>query len=85
MWFMRQSHIYKNPFYYIDYCLAQTSALQFWAGRRRTGRPPSPPTTRWWKKPEPRLFWTLSPKPGLKTLHPGCLVDVAKETEKQLF
>ena len=27
----RQSHIYENPFYYIDYCLAQTVALQFWA------------------------------------------------------
>ena len=27
----RQAHIYKRPFYYIDYCLAQTVALQFWA------------------------------------------------------
>lgn len=27
----RQSHIYENPFYYIDYCLAQTVALQFWS------------------------------------------------------
>lgn len=27
----RQSHIYKTPFYYIDYCLAQTVALEFWA------------------------------------------------------
>ena len=27
----RQSHIYKTPFYYIDYCLAQTVALAFWA------------------------------------------------------
>lgn len=26
-----QSHIYASPFYYIDYCLAQTVALQFWA------------------------------------------------------
>jgi len=24
-----QTHIYKTPFYYIDYCLAQTCALQF--------------------------------------------------------
>ena len=24
-------HIYENPFYYIDYCLAQTVALEFWA------------------------------------------------------
>lgn len=27
----RQHHIYERPFYYIDYCLAQTVALQFWA------------------------------------------------------
>ena len=27
----RQSHIYESPFYYIDYCLAQSVALQFWA------------------------------------------------------
>ena len=27
----RQSHIYKSPFYYIDYCLAQTVSLEFWA------------------------------------------------------
>jgi len=27
----RQMHIYEEPFYYIDYCLAQTVALQFWA------------------------------------------------------
>ncbi len=27
----RQSHIYTVPFYYIDYCLAQTVALEFWA------------------------------------------------------
>ena len=27
----RQHHIYSLPFYYIDYCLAQTVALSFWA------------------------------------------------------
>ncbi len=27
----RQGHIYASPFYYIDYCLAQTVALEFWA------------------------------------------------------
>ncbi len=28
-WF-HQGHIFKKPFYYIDYCLAQICALQFW-------------------------------------------------------
>ncbi len=27
----RQHHIYSSPFYYIDYCLAQTVSLSFWA------------------------------------------------------
>ena len=27
----RQHHIYTNPYYYIDYCLAQTVSLEFWA------------------------------------------------------
>jgi len=26
-----QMHVYCRPFYYIDYCLAQTTALAFWA------------------------------------------------------
>ncbi|MBQ6798601.1 MAG: M3 family oligoendopeptidase [Oscillospiraceae bacterium] len=26
----RQQHIYMSPFYYIDYCLAQTVSLEFW-------------------------------------------------------
>lgn len=29
-YWQRQSHIYDCPFYYIDYCLAQTMSLQFW-------------------------------------------------------
>ena len=27
----RQHHIYSSPFYYIDYCFAQTVSLEFWA------------------------------------------------------
>ena len=29
-WVQRQLHIYMYPFYYIDYCMAQTIAFQFW-------------------------------------------------------
>lgn len=31
----RQSHIYARPFYYLDYALAQTCALQLWSLARR--------------------------------------------------
>lgn len=29
--YQRQHHIYSFPLYYIDYCLAQTTALEFWS------------------------------------------------------
>ncbi len=31
----RQGHIYRSPFYYIDYCLAQLCAFQFWSKSRK--------------------------------------------------
>ena len=31
----RQHHIYNYPYYYIDYCLAQTVSLEFWAMIRK--------------------------------------------------
>lgn len=32
----RQHHIYSSPFYYIDYCLAQTVALEIWAKMQKS-------------------------------------------------
>ena len=31
----RQHHIYSDPLYYIDYCLAQTTALEFWTASEK--------------------------------------------------
>lgn len=31
----KQAHIYNNPFYYIDYTLAQVCALQFWSRQQK--------------------------------------------------
>ncbi len=31
----RQAHIFRSPFYYIDYCLAQICAFQFWSKSRK--------------------------------------------------
>ena len=33
LWQQKQ-HLYTSPFYYIDYCLAQNGALQFWSQSR---------------------------------------------------
>jgi len=35
-WWMRQGHIFANPFYYIDYTLAQVVAFQFLAEDRKS-------------------------------------------------
>ncbi|MBK5252411.1 MAG: M3 family oligoendopeptidase, partial [Peptostreptococcaceae bacterium] len=32
----QQGHIFKNPFYYIDYTLAQTCAFQFWKNAEKS-------------------------------------------------
>lgn len=37
-WWMRQLHIFMDPFYYIDYTLAQVAALEFWV-RMQDGDP----------------------------------------------
>jgi M3 family oligoendopeptidase len=31
----RQAHLFQHPFYYIDYCLAGTCAMQFWQASER--------------------------------------------------
>lgn len=33
----KQGHIYESPFYYIDYCLAQVCAFQFWSKAIHSG------------------------------------------------
>lgn len=37
-YWQRQHHIFQSPFYYIDYCLAQTVALEFWAEMQKDYR-----------------------------------------------
>ena len=34
-WWQRQLHIFMDPFYYIDYCLAQSVALMFWEAAQK--------------------------------------------------
>ena len=33
--YQRQHHIYSFPLYYIDYCLAQTTAIEFWSASEK--------------------------------------------------
>lgn len=86
MWFMRQGHIYKNPFYYIDYCLAQTAALQFWAWAQKDRKAAFAAYNALVEKAGTETFLELVTAAGLKNpFTPGCLEEVAKEVEKQLL
>ena len=73
----RQHHIYTVPFYYIDYCLAQTVSLEFWAMIRKDVQAA-------WKKymdyttlGGSDVFTALLEKAGLESPFDGnCLRDV---------
>ena len=76
----RQVHIYGAPFYYIDYCLAQTVALQFWAMLRHD------PKTAWERylayslQGGSRTFTDLLAHAGLDSpFDPACLTRVCAE------
>lgn len=81
----RQQHIYLNPFYYIDYCLAQTCALEFWA-QMRQNRPEA------WERyvalcrlGGSETFTGLLGKVGLDSpFRPGCLETVSAAAERFL-
>lgn len=79
----RQIHIYESPFYYIDYCLAQTVAFQFWMA--------------WLEEPKDawRRYLDLVNLAGTKTytelveaagfqspFFPGCLTELAPKLLK---
>ena len=81
-----QRHIYLMPFYYIDYVLAQTCALQFWVRaetrpRRRHGRLRGavPPGRR-------RSLPELAASAGLTSpFDDGCLAEVVDAARAVLF
>ncbi len=81
----RQHHIYSLPFYYIDYCLAQTVALQFWA------RIQADPKAAWEcymaysKQGGSRVFTDLLKKSGLNTpFEERCLRGVCETAARWL-
>jgi len=81
----RQLHIYQIPFYYIDYCLAQTCAVQYriWMEDNKDAA---------WKsyidllkKAGKRRFTDLVAEAGLKSpFENGCMEHIVKGVEKLL-
>ena len=81
----RQMHIYENPFYYIDYCLAQTVALEFWTIMQKN---PNEAWERYMKlvrKAGTQTFNELVETAGLKTpFGDDALKEVARAAVKWL-
>ena len=82
-YWQRQMHIYQSPFYYIDYCLAQTVSLQFWAMLQKDRAAAWAHYMAYTKQGGSRTFTELLKNAGLTTpFEESCLRSVS-ETAKQ--
>ena len=81
----RQLHIYKRPFYYIDYCLAQTVALQFWAMIQEDLPAAWEKYMAYTRRGGTLVFTDLLEKAGLQSpFDEECLRDIAEKTGRWL-
>lgn len=75
----RQSHIYGAPFYYIDYCLAQTVALELWALLQKDKKAAWEKYMAYTKQGGSRTFTALLENAGLDTpFDEKCLREVCE-------
>ena len=81
----RQLHIYDSPFYYIDYCLAQTVSLQFWALLQEDRKTAWERYMAYTKQGGSRTFTELLAHAGLESpFDDACLRGVCEKAEKYL-
>ena len=81
----RQSHIYKRPFYYIDYCLAQTVSLEFWTRIRKDLESAFDTYMAYTKLGGSMVFTDLLKAAGLNSpFGETCLKNISEEAEKFL-
>ncbi len=80
-----QMHIFETPFYYIDYCLAQTAALQFLLALRQDYKDAFTRYVTLVSQGGEKIFAELLQEAGLRSpFEPGALQDLARETEALL-
>ena len=81
----RQHHIYSSPFYYIDYCLAQTVSLQFWARIRADQKDAWAHYMAYTRQGGSRTFTELLKNAGLESpFDEKCLRGVCETASKWL-
>ena len=80
-----QMHIYESPFYYIDYCLAQTAAFQFLLASRKNYDDAFARYLRLSKQGGEKVWTDLLAEAGFPSpFQPGALADLAKNVEALL-
>jgi M3 family oligoendopeptidase len=80
-----QMHIYESPFYYIDYCLAQTVALQFWAMLREDREAAWKTYMDYTRLGGSMVFTDLLSSAGLRSpFDPECLKEIAAKAKAYL-
>ena len=73
----RQHHIYSSPFYYIDYCLAQTVSLELWAMMQKDQKDAWAHYMAYARQGGSRTFTELLAHAGLKSpFDENCLREV---------
>lgn len=80
-----QMHIYETPFYYIDYCLAQTAALQFLLASQKDYDGAFARYVRFLSQGGEKVFTDLLEEAGLRSpFQEGALGQLAQEIEQLL-
>lgn len=75
----RQLHIYLYPLYYIDYCMAQTMALQFWMAALRDRKDAWQRYLAFVDAGGTKTLVQLAQAAGMQPPYaPGCIKDVAQ-------
>ena len=81
----RRSHIYKRPFYYIDYCLAQTVALDFWAMIQQDRQKAFETYLKYTRLGGSMVFTDLLKEAGLESpFEPDCLKNICAKAQEFL-
>lgn len=79
----RQQHIYNSPFYYVDYCLAQTCALQYKVKMDDNYKAAWESYLKLCKLSASDFFTNMIKEVGLDSpFEPGCLKNIVKNLEK---
>ncbi len=83
--YQRQHHIYSFPLYYIDYCLAQTTALEFWSASEKNWKEAFSRYLTFVKAGGTKTYVELVALAGLELpFHDGCIKKLCGEIDRFL-